>query len=112
MIPASVSGGGNDSGSKDQSSGNGSAEPSDEGTEDACGVSLDEQAIPYSNVPSGYWALLNLIMAVLSVIIGMINGLRWLRRRKEDEEEESSADNEDSSSKKTLLLSVKTTRAR
>ena len=39
-------------------------------------------------------------MAVLSVIIGMINGLRWLRHRKEDEEEERSADNEDSSSKK------------
>ena len=43
-------------------------------------------------------------MAVLSVIIALINGLRWLKRRKDDEaeaEDSSSADaDEESSSKK------------
>ncbi len=95
--------GGTDSGDVNGGGDSGS-QPAEEGSGDADSMSMDDAGIPYANAPSGYWALLNLIMAVLSVIIALINGMRWLKRRKDEEsesEESSSADeDEDSTSKK------------
>ncbi|MBR2539540.1 MAG: Ig-like domain-containing protein [Mogibacterium sp.] len=60
----------------------GAAEQAEAGT-----ASVEDTGIPYANAPSGYWALLNLIMAVLSVVLALINGIRWLVSRKKDDED-------------------------
>ena len=56
---------------------------------------IGENTVPYASAPAGYWALINLIMTVVTVILGLFNVLRKIfGKNNNDEEEQESEESE------------------
>ena len=45
--------------------------------------------MPYASAPAGYWALINLILAIITVILGLFNVLRKIFGNNNDGEEQT-----------------------
>ena len=68
------------------------------------GGDIPENTVPYAPAPSGYWALLNLIMAIISVLIGIIMLVR--RAGKKDDEEDDGTDPDGTGSRAAYAASA------
>lgn len=89
----------------DQPGGSGSS--SNTGTTaDENGNIISENLVPYSTAPSGYWALLNLIMTVITVLLGLFNILRKVFGKKDNDEEQSNEEHNDEETVRKYRLSA------
>ena len=68
------------------------------------GGDIPENTVPYAPAPSGYWALLNLIMTIISVLIGLIMLVR--RAGKKDDEEDDGTDPDGTGSRAAYAASA------
>jgi len=68
------------------------------------GGAIPENTVPYAPAPSGYWALLNLIMTIISALIGIIMLIR--RAGKKDDEEDDGTDPDGTGSRAAYAASA------
>ena len=88
-------------GNADNNGGNGII---DNGGGNNGGGDIPENTVPYAPAPSGYWALLNLIMTIISVLIGIIMLVR--RAGKKDDEEDDGTDPDGTGSRAAYAASA------
>ena len=91
----------NGNGGADNNGGNGII---DNGGGNNGGGDIPENTVPYAPAPSGYWALLNLIMAIISVLIGIIMLVR--RAGRKDDEEDDGTDPDGTGSRAAYAASA------